>query len=127
MIADPRCYFAAFSYPLDPLYREALNTEMAMASACGVTLVPDREPETERAEPGLFGEDQGRYLIAANEDQVREWQSQGFLPTALGKFGGDSVVLRTGLGQDGAEFSVLLSKLREAHEGWLPAYMNSVD
>ncbi|MGB2176962.1 MAG: phosphoribosylformylglycinamidine synthase subunit PurL [Hyphomonas sp.] len=102
-------------------------TEMAMASACGVTLVPDREPETERAEPGLFGEDQGRYLIAANEDQVREWQSQGFLPTALGKFGGDSVVLRTGLGQDGAEFSVPLSKLREAYEGWLPAYMNSVD
>lgn len=101
-------------------------TEMALASGCGVSLVPDREPDVKRAEPGLFGEDQGRYLIAATEDQCREWKSHGFLPAVLGKFGGDSVILRTGLGQDRVEFAVPLKTLREAHEGWLPGYMNSV-
>ena len=101
-------------------------TEMALASGCGVSLVPDREPDVKRAEPGLFGEDQGRYLIAATEDQCREWKSHGFLPAVLGKFGGDSVILRTGLGQDGVEFAVPLKTLRDAHEGWLPGYMNSV-
>ncbi|MEO1965665.1 phosphoribosylformylglycinamidine synthase subunit PurL [Hyphomonas sp.] len=101
--------------------------EMAMASACGVKLMPGCQPEDNRAEPGFFGEDQGRYLIAANEDQVRAWESEGFQLTELGKFGGDSVVLRTGFGDDVAEFSVTLSSLREAYEGWLPAYMNSVD
>ncbi|WP_321489707.1 phosphoribosylformylglycinamidine synthase subunit PurL [uncultured Hyphomonas sp.] len=102
-------------------------TEMALASGCGVTFVPDRDPEEPRSEAGLFGEDQGRYLIAATEEQCREWKSEGFLPAVLGKFGGDSVVLRTGLGNDGAEFKVSLKTLRDAHEGWLPAYMNSVD
>ncbi len=102
-------------------------TEMALASGCGVSLVPDREGDVKRAEPGLFGEDQGRYLIAATEDQCREWKSHGFLPAVMGKFGGDSVTLRTGLGPEGVEFSVPLKKLREAHEGWLPNYMNSVD
>jgi phosphoribosylformylglycinamidine (FGAM) synthase-like enzyme len=81
-------------------------TEMAMASACGVTLVPDRDPETERAEPGLFGEDQGRYLIAANEDQVREWQSQGFLPPRWASSAATVSSSERVLGQDGAEFSV---------------------
>jgi phosphoribosylformylglycinamidine synthase len=101
--------------------------EMALASGCGVTLVPDRDPEETRSEPGLFGEDQGRYLIAATEDQCREWESHGFLPAVLGKFGGDSIVLRTGTGKDGTEYTVPLKTLRDAHEGWLPTYMNSVD
>jgi phosphoribosylformylglycinamidine synthase len=101
--------------------------EMALASGCGVTLVPDREPGDQRAEPGLFGEDQGRYLIAASEEQRREWESKGFMPATLGKFGGDSVVLETGWGVDGATFAVPLATLRAAHEGWLPAYMSAVD
>ncbi|KJS24311.1 MAG: phosphoribosylformylglycinamidine synthase [Hyphomonadaceae bacterium BRH_c29] len=101
--------------------------EMALASGCGVTLVPDREPGDQRAEPGLFGEDQGRYLIAASEEQRREWESKGFMPATLGKFGGDSVVLETGWGVEGATFTVPLATLRAAHEGWLPAYMGAVD
>ncbi|KCZ87742.1 phosphoribosylformylglycinamidine synthase subunit PurL [Hyphomonas jannaschiana] len=101
--------------------------EMAMASACGVKLMPGCQPEDNRADLGFFGEDQGRYLIAANEDQVRAWESEGFLLTELGKFGGDSIVLKTGLDENGKEFSITLSSLREAYEGWLPAYMNSVD
>ncbi|HPE47031.1 MAG TPA: phosphoribosylformylglycinamidine synthase subunit PurL [Hyphomonas sp.] len=100
--------------------------EMALVSGVGVTLVPDREPEEMRAEPGLFGEDQARYLIAATEEQCAAWDSRGFLPSVLGTFGGDSVVLETGWGPDGVSYSVTLSDLHAAHEGWLPSYMNSV-
>lgn len=87
--------------------------EMALASGTGVTL---------SGTDGLnvFCESQARTLIAVspeNVDEVREAAS-GVL-TEQGKFGGDAVAF------NGA--SVELSTLRDAHEGWLPAYMDTID
>jgi len=99
--------------------------EMALAAGVGVTFVPDREPGDERATPGLFGEDQARYLVAVSDAQNARWGVTGTVPSALGHFGGDAVVMQTGWGEALKNHIVPLSKLRAAHEGWLPGYMNS--
>jgi phosphoribosylformylglycinamidine synthase len=99
--------------------------EMALASGVGVTFVPDREPGDELAAPGLFGEDQARYLVAVSDTQNARWGVTGTVPSAIGHFGGDAVVIQTGWGADQVSHVVPLVKLRAAYEGWLPGYMNS--
>ena len=99
--------------------------EMALAAGVGVTFVPDREPGDELAAPGLFGEDQARYLVAVSDAQNARWGVTGTVPSAIGHFGGEAVVMQTGWGADLKDHAVPLARLRAAHEGWLPGYMNS--
>ncbi|SFS04332.1 phosphoribosylformylglycinamidine synthase subunit PurL [Sphingomonas jatrophae] len=85
--------------------------EMALASGLGVTL--DRDvPLTAAA---LFGEDQGRYVLAtANSDPVVRALAAASVPHLfLGSAGGDAVA------------GVPLAELRRAHEGFFPALMGS--
>ena len=71
----------------------------------------------------LFGEDQGRYVIAidpANTEAIVGRASQSNLDIrALGETGGGDLTV------DGAE-PISLSTLRAIHEGWLPNYMDTV-
>jgi phosphoribosylformylglycinamidine synthase len=93
----------------------AAAVDMALASGVGVQLKPVEELA---AHAWLFGEDQGRYLIATKgvEALLATAEACGVPARVVGEAGGD-VVAVPGL------FSVALEKVRAAHEGWLPAYM----
>jgi phosphoribosylformylglycinamidine synthase len=71
--------------------------------------------------PFWFGEDQGRYVIAApfaEADRIIEEARAAYIPiAALGKTGGDRLVLED-------KDSIAVSELRAAHEGWFPSYMS---
>jgi phosphoribosylformylglycinamidine synthase len=89
--------------------------EMALASDVGVELSPT---STTHAHAFLFGEDQGRYLIAtADPDPI----------IAAGRAAGLNIALA---GQAGGTdfachdlFRIPLAQLRAANEAWMPAYM----
>jgi phosphoribosylformylglycinamidine synthase len=68
----------------------------------------------------LYGEDQGRYLVATDDGGalVAAAQAAGVPALQLGYSGGPDLIVE-GL------LSIALSELREAHESWLPDYMNS--
>ncbi len=92
--------------------------EMALSGDIGVDLFPyeGRLP----AHAIWFGEDQGRYVLAAaptDAEQIIERARLLALPTRIvGRTGGDALKL-TG------ETSIRLRDLRSAHEAWLPSFM----
>jgi phosphoribosylformylglycinamidine synthase subunit PurL len=90
--------------------------EMAMASGIGAEL--DRAPLAAHA--FWFGEDQGRYVMTVDADVAEKVMARaraaGIPARQLGLTGGDALTL-----QD--ERPILVAKLRERFEGWLPAYM----
>ena len=90
--------------------------EMALASRIGVTLTATSHAH---AHPFLFGEDQGRYLVATREPQqiLAAAQAQGVHAIIAGEVGGDAFASRE-------LFSIPLDTLSKAHEGWLPEYMS---
>jgi phosphoribosylformylglycinamidine synthase len=93
----------------------AAAAEMALASGVGAQLnLNDDLP----AQAWLFGEDQGRYLIAtpAADALLQAAEASGVHAHIVGEAGGD-VLAVPGL------FSLPLERLRTAHEGWLPKYM----
>jgi len=95
--------------------------EVALASGVGMNLVSDTGLPI-HAE--LFGEDQARYLIAAPADIARQiahdGAKAGVVVSDIGVAGGHDLVV------DGV-LSVALGDLREAHEGWMPAYMSGLN
>jgi phosphoribosylformylglycinamidine synthase len=90
--------------------------EMAMASGIGAVLVDPSGP----AHAFWFGEDQARYLVsvpAAQADAVIARIQKAGAPVArLGTTGGDALTLP-------GERPILVARLRESFEGWLPTYM----
>jgi phosphoribosylformylglycinamidine synthase len=92
--------------------------EMALAGGKGVSL--------SAGPPGIadyaywFGEDQGRYVVAAARSEADRIVAQAralAIPAAeIGTVGGDKIVIA-------GEPGLSLAKLRKAHEGWLPDYM----
>jgi len=90
--------------------------EMAMASGIGAEL--DHAPLAAHA--FWFGEDQARYIVTvaagAAEKVIARAHAAGIPARALGITGGDALTL-----QD--ERPILVAKLRERFEGWLPAYV----
>ncbi|HXV01013.1 MAG TPA: AIR synthase-related protein, partial [Caulobacteraceae bacterium] len=95
----------------------AAAAEMAMASNQGISL---RLPDTDAAVAMLFGEDQARYLLAAKDVApiLAAAAAAGVPAVAIGAAEGEA------LSVDGL-FSLPLARLREAHETWLPGYMES--
>ena len=93
--------------------------EMALAGNIGAEV--GVAGETPDAIPFFYGEDQGRYLLAAPPDVAdaidQEAEKAGIVVALIGKTGGDKIVVAR-------EGEVSLSKLRQAHEGWFPAYMS---
>jgi phosphoribosylformylglycinamidine synthase len=90
--------------------------EMAMASGIGAEL--DQPPLAAHA--FWFGEDQARYVLtvpAGKADQVMvQARAAGVAVRRLGTTGGDALTLA-------GDRPILVAKLRESFEGWLPAYM----
>ena len=73
----------------------------------------------------LFGEDQGRYLIAVTEeiaaDILRRAEAENVPAVQIGAPGGDALVIRHE-GTEAVKLSV--SDMTSAHESWLPTYMS---
>ena len=90
--------------------------EMAMASGIGAEL--DRPPLPAHA--FWFGEDQARYVITVApgvaEAVLVRARAAGVPARQLGLTGGDALTLE-------GERPILVARLRERFEGWLPAYM----
>ncbi|MFZ1413152.1 MAG: phosphoribosylformylglycinamidine synthase subunit PurL [Defluviicoccus sp.] len=93
--------------------------EMALAGNVGLTLdLEGIEPATRHA--WLFGEDQGRYVIACpgtDRDGIMALSHRaGVAACVIGRTGGTELTLE-GLG------TISVAALREAHERWLPDLM----
>jgi len=89
--------------------------EMALASRVGVELSPT---SATHAHAFLFGEDQGRYLIATREPDpiVAAAHAAGLNVALAGQAGGADFACHD-------LFRIPRERLRAAHEGWMPAYM----
>ncbi len=92
--------------------------EMAMASGIGAAVeVPEGAP----AHAWLFGEDQGRYVLACRDDALAALlaaaEAAGVPAAVIGRTGGEAVTA--------AGSAIAVAALRRAHEGWLPDYMGA--
>jgi phosphoribosylformylglycinamidine synthase subunit PurL len=91
--------------------------EMAMAGGIGAEVGLSTTAGTI---PFLFGEDQGRYLLAvraAHADRVRDAAVSAMVPVALlGRTGGSKLTVE---GHGGVQ----VADLKRSHEAWLPRYM----
>jgi phosphoribosylformylglycinamidine synthase len=89
---------------------------MAMAAGIGAEL--DRAPLAAHA--FWFGEDQARYVVTVAagvaETVMARARAAGVPARQVGLTGGDALTLE-------GERPILVAKLRERFEGWLPAYM----
>ncbi|MBB4038382.1 phosphoribosylformylglycinamidine synthase [Microvirga flocculans] len=92
--------------------------EMAMAGGIGAKITA--VPEGLALHAFLFGEDQGRYIIAVAEDLAAdilyEAGALGIPAVTLGVTGGDSLILP-------GKQAISVKQLKAAHESWLPDYM----
>jgi phosphoribosylformylglycinamidine synthase len=90
--------------------------EMAMASGIGADL--ERPPIAAHA--FWFGEDQARYVVTVEAAKAARLldraRAAGTPVRELGATGGDALTVA-------GERPILVAKLRESFEGWLPAYM----
>ncbi|MGQ7791862.1 phosphoribosylformylglycinamidine synthase subunit PurL [Faunimonas sp. B44] len=93
--------------------------EMALAGGRGAILDQPSGPVAAI----LFGEDQGRYVVAASPDAgqalVAEAEAAGVRAARIGAVAGDAIRI----GED----TVPLDRLRAAHEGWFPQFMDAPD
>ncbi len=93
--------------------------EMALAGGRGAAL--EAAPDNLPAHALWFGEDQGRYVVAAspdNADAIHKAAALAKVPVRLiGKVGGDALTLP-------GEAPLPLAALRSAHEDWLPRFMS---
>jgi phosphoribosylformylglycinamidine synthase len=103
--------------------------EMALAGNMGAAIVPP-ESVVGKAVPlhaWLFGEDQGRYIVATNDAaavlaaakaaQVPAWRIGATAQDTTSGPSPEPTLTVAGAG------TISLAELRDAHEGWLPSYM----
>jgi len=94
--------------------------EMAMGSNLGAT-IKDLSGDLP-LHAWLFGEDQARYLVttSAPEALLAAAQAAGVMASQIGRVQGSDLTL------EGAG-TICVSTLKDAHEGWMPAYMAHPD
>ncbi len=92
--------------------------EMALAGSIGFALADYEGPLPLHAM--LFGEDQGRYVVATSQasEIVARAEQAGITCRLIGETGGDAITIA-------GEAPVPLGRLLDLHEGWLPHYMTS--
>jgi phosphoribosylformylglycinamidine synthase II len=92
--------------------------EMAIAGGIGASL--ERLPKDVPAHAFLFGEDQGRYVVAAASDAFEriatDAKAAGVPLSRLGATGGNALNLP-------GEAPISLNDLKARHESWLPDFM----
>ena len=91
-----------------------------MASGIGATL---DQPDGAGNDVGwLFGEDQGRYLLAVETERLAsildEAAAAGVVARAIGRTGGQSLTLK------GCDV-ICLDELLQRHQSWLPGFMTA--
>nr|WP_175581527.1 phosphoribosylformylglycinamidine synthase subunit PurL [Thalassospira lucentensis] len=89
--------------------------EMCMAGNVGADVsLPEQGSEA----AWLFGEDQGRYVIATSDpDKVlNAAASANMAAVIVGQIGGDAISIE-------GEAKVSVSELRDLNEGWMPSFM----
>ena len=93
--------------------------DMALAGKIGAVMT-DESPGALPLHAFLFGEDQGRYLVTAKEAApiLSAAEEAGVPALQVATTGGDALTLA------GAT-TISLADLRQAHEGWMPGYMQS--
>jgi len=93
--------------------------EMALAGNRGVELFPYEGKLPAHAV--WFGEDQGRYVLAASPSIAEEIAERarllGLAVRIIGRTGGDAIQLK-------GESALPLAQLRKGHAAWLPEYMS---
>jgi phosphoribosylformylglycinamidine synthase len=94
--------------------------EMVLASGIGADLELPQGGETSTA--WLFGEDQGRYLVAVARPKLAKAErlagQAGVLARRVGSTGGAALTL------DGGD-AISLQELAAIHQGWLPKLMGA--
>jgi len=94
--------------------------EMAMAGNLGADITLGKSPLPAHAI--LFGEDQGRYIIAASatdaDDILEQAQTDNITARRLGSISGLTLTIE-------GKNPISLKDLAQAHEDWLPNYMNT--
>ena len=98
-------------------------TEMCLAGGTGATIkLPEGKLPAGISQPHayLYGEDQGRYLIATTDGEalVEAARKAGVPAVRLGYSGGVNLTVE-GL------LDIALDEVRAVHEAWLPDYMNA--
>ncbi len=95
--------------------------EMAISAGIGADFISG--PDGFRQDELLFGEAQGRYVLAVPASKLAAFESalKNGVALKVGTFGGDAIRCAP------AKINVQLARLRAAHEAWLPAYMSGVD
>ena len=90
--------------------------EMAMAGRIGATL--DGPEGDMPLHAWLFGEDQGRYLLAVEDGATiaGEANRAGVPASVVGRTGGDALTVA-------GAYTISVAELRRAHEDWFPSYM----
>ncbi len=90
----------------------AAAAEMALAAGIGVSLNATGVGD-------LFGEDQARYLLAVGDAApvLAAAKAAGVRAVVIGQAGGEAL--------SGPGFDLPLAKLRDAHEGWMPGFMDA--
>jgi phosphoribosylformylglycinamidine synthase subunit PurL len=95
--------------------------EMALAGGIGATVETPPEAAGALSQAWLFGEDQGRYLVAVPAADVPSIAAEagraGVPLRRIGRVGGAELTL------DGGH-AISLAALREANESWLPRFMS---
>jgi phosphoribosylformylglycinamidine synthase subunit PurL len=93
--------------------------EMAMAGGIGATIAT---PAGKPAHEWLFGEDQGRYLLAVAREEAEGLlaaaETAGVPAAVIGETGGTDLTV-TGL------CAISVEALRRQHEAWMPRYMGA--
>ena len=92
-------------------------SEMCIASDIGATL----DLVSDAPHAALFGEDQGRYLVAVNPAYADLFaanaEASAIMFSRLGQFAGDTLTI-------GDYVSISIEELRTVHEAWFPAFMD---
>jgi phosphoribosylformylglycinamidine synthase subunit PurL len=92
--------------------------EMALAGNVGARI--QASPEIDHV--ALFAEDQARYLVSCRPDEAKairdEARRHGLEALAIGHTEGRQLIVE-------GRMSISLDDLRQAHEGWFPAFMNA--
>jgi phosphoribosylformylglycinamidine synthase II len=99
--------------------------EMALAGGVGAVVDPVWTSEGSLASE-MFGEDQGRYIIAVADPEdhrvIDRANAAGLATSWIGISGGDNIVV----GDDATNFAEIpLADLRAAHEGFFPRLMGN--
>ena len=103
------------------LFRSVGLAEMCIAGGTGVTV----KPPSGTAIPShafFYGEDQARYLVASGVgDNILEAAKAAGVPAVLLGYSGGAGLVVSGL------VSLSLADIKQAHEDWLPTYMNAAE